>query len=183
VLRYAVHAYAWTSSWSNDDLWIVDHAAELGLDAIEIPLMEPDKVDPAAIAKRAEACGLEVLTSLALPDGADPASEEERERRRGLELLRRCVDLTADMGATILTGVVYSTIGRRIDRRPDDGDYERAAGCCARRHGTPGSAPSRSGSSRSTATRPTSSTPVRRGFGCWSSPASRTSASISTPTT
>ena len=34
ALRFAVHAYAWTSSWSNDDLWIVDHVAELGLDAL-----------------------------------------------------------------------------------------------------------------------------------------------------
>jgi hypothetical protein len=34
ALRFAVHAYAWTSSWSKDDLWNVDHAAELGLDAL-----------------------------------------------------------------------------------------------------------------------------------------------------
>ncbi len=126
-LRYAVHAYAWTSSWSNADLWIVDHAAELGLDAIEIPLMEPEKVDPRAIAERAAGAGLDVLTSLALPEGADPAHEDEAVRRRGLELLTRCIDLTADMGAAVFTGVVYSAIGRRIERRPDEADYARAA--------------------------------------------------------
>ena len=27
-LRYSVHAYAWTTSWSNDDLWIIDHAKD-----------------------------------------------------------------------------------------------------------------------------------------------------------
>jgi D-psicose/D-tagatose/L-ribulose 3-epimerase len=126
-LRFAVHAYAWTSSWSNDDLWIVDHAAELGLDALEVPLMEPDLVDPAAIRARAEAAEIGLLTSLALPDGADPAAEDEAERAAAEELLVRCVDLTADLGATILTGVVYSAIGKRLDRRPDDGDYVRAA--------------------------------------------------------
>jgi len=127
ALRYAVHAYAWTSSWSNDDLWIIDHAKELGLDAVEIPLMEPDKVDAAAIGERARAHGLEVLASLALPEGADPAHEDPEIRRRGLELLVRCIDLAADMGSSILTGVVYSAIGRRIDRRPDEGDYLRSA--------------------------------------------------------
>ncbi|RDI75809.1 Sugar phosphate isomerase/epimerase [Gaiella occulta] len=126
-LRYAVHAYAWTSSWSNADLPIIDHVRELGLDAVEIPLMEPDKVDPAAIAARAQACGLEVLTSLALPEHADPSSEDKDVRRRGLELLTRCIDLTANMGASVFTGVVYSAIGRRIDRRVEEADYERAA--------------------------------------------------------
>jgi D-psicose/D-tagatose/L-ribulose 3-epimerase len=127
-LRYAVHAYAWTSSWSNDDLWIVDHAAELGLDAIEIPLMEPEKVDPSAIAERSTAAGLDVVASLALPEGADPAHEDAEVRRRGLEFLTRCIDLTAEMGARVFTGVVYSAIGRRIDRRPAEADYRRAAG-------------------------------------------------------
>jgi len=126
-LRYAVHAYAWTSGWSSDDLWIVEHVKELGLDAIEIPLMEPDEVDPAAIAERTQACALEVLGSLALPEGADPSHEDAEVRRRGLELLVRCIDLTADMGGSILTGVVYSAIGRRIERRPEEEDYLRAA--------------------------------------------------------
>jgi D-psicose/D-tagatose/L-ribulose 3-epimerase len=126
-LRFAIHAYAWTSSWSNDDLWIVDHAAELGLDALEVPLMEPDLVDPAAIRARAEAAGIGLLTSLALPGGADPAAEDEAERAAAEELLVRCVDLTAELGATILTGVVYSAIGKRLDRRPDERDYLRAA--------------------------------------------------------
>jgi D-psicose/D-tagatose/L-ribulose 3-epimerase len=130
-LRYAVHAYAWTSSWSNADLPMLDHVKELGLDAIEVPLMEPDAVDPAAIAARAEAVGLDVLASVALPEGADPAHEDEDIRRRGHEFLERCVDLTAEMGATVLTGVIYSAIGRRIERRPDEADYLRAAGVLA----------------------------------------------------
>jgi D-psicose/D-tagatose/L-ribulose 3-epimerase len=126
-LRYAVHAYAWTSSWSSADLPVIDHVRELGLDAVEIPLMEPDEVDPAAIAERAQTAGVEVVTSLALPEGADPADEDADVRRRGLELLRHCIDLTADMGATSFSGVLYSAIGRRIHRRPEEADYARAA--------------------------------------------------------
>jgi D-psicose/D-tagatose/L-ribulose 3-epimerase len=126
-LRYAVHAYAWTSSWSSADLPLIDHVSELGLDAIEIPLMEPDSVDPAAIGERAQAAGLDVVTSLALPEDADPAHEDAAVRRRGLQLLVRCIDLTAGMGATSFSGVVYSAIGRRIERRPEESDYERAA--------------------------------------------------------
>jgi D-psicose/D-tagatose/L-ribulose 3-epimerase len=127
MIRYAVHAYAWTSSWSNADLEIVDHAASLGLDAIEIPLMELDAVDSAAIRERAERAGIGVLTSVVCPEDADPSSEEERVREAGLDFLNRCVDATAAMGATVFTGVTYSALGRRLDRRPDRADMERAA--------------------------------------------------------
>jgi D-psicose/D-tagatose/L-ribulose 3-epimerase len=126
-MRYAVHAYAWTSSWSNADLDLIDHAASLGLDAFEIPLMELDAVDPSAIRERAEAAGVEVLTSVVCPEDAEPSSEDERVREAGLDFLNRCIDATADMGATVFTGVTYSALGRRLDRRPERADMERAA--------------------------------------------------------
>jgi D-psicose/D-tagatose/L-ribulose 3-epimerase len=126
-MRYAVHAYAWTSSWSNADLDLIDHAASLGLDAIEIPLMELDAVDPGAIRGRVERVGIDVLTSVVCPEDADPSSEDERVRDAGRDFLTRCVDATADMGATVFTGVTYSALGRRLDRRPERADMERTA--------------------------------------------------------
>jgi D-psicose/D-tagatose/L-ribulose 3-epimerase len=127
MISYAVHAYAWTSSWSNTDLDLVDHAASLGLDAIEIPLMELEAVDPPTIRERVEQAGLDVLTSVVCSEDADPSSEDERVREAGLDFLKRCVDATAGMGATIFTGVTYSALGRRLDRRPGRADMERAA--------------------------------------------------------
>ena len=127
MISYAVHAYAWTSSWSNEELPILDRAAGLGLDAIEIPLMELDAVDPAAIRERAAATGLDVLTSVVCGEDTDPSSEDERTRAAALDFLNACVDATADMGATVFTGVTYSALGRRPERRPERADYERAA--------------------------------------------------------
>jgi D-psicose/D-tagatose/L-ribulose 3-epimerase len=183
ALRFAVHAYAWTSSSSNDDLWIVDHAAELGLDALEVPLMEPDLIDSPALRGGADAAGIGLLTSRALPEGADPAAENPEERRHARDLLLRGVDLTADMGATVFTGVLYSAIGKRIDRRPCDDDYPRAARCCETLRVTQPRAASRSGSSQSTATRPASLTQPPKRTAYAASWVSRTSAFISTRTT
>jgi D-psicose/D-tagatose/L-ribulose 3-epimerase len=115
-MRYAVHAYAWTSSWSNDDLDLIDHAASLGLDAIEIPLMELHAVDPGAIRDRTERARIDVLTSVVCPEDAEPSSEDERVREAGRDFLMRCVDVTADMGASVFTGVTY--LGARPPARP-----------------------------------------------------------------
>ncbi len=126
-MRYAVHAYAWTSSWSNEDLAIVDRAAGLGLDTLEIPLMELDAVDPPAIRERADRAGIRLLTSVVCPEDADPSSEDDGVRERGLDFLKRCIDATADMGADVFTGVTYSALGRRLERRPAREDMSRAA--------------------------------------------------------
>jgi D-psicose/D-tagatose/L-ribulose 3-epimerase len=104
VLKYAVHAYAWTSSWSNEDLPILDRAKKLGLDAVEIPLMDLDAVDAAAIRERAGEQGLEVLASVAVDEATDPTSESAAVRDRARDFLRRCVERTAEMGATVFTG-------------------------------------------------------------------------------
>jgi D-psicose/D-tagatose/L-ribulose 3-epimerase len=126
-ISYAVHAYAWTSSWSNQDLPILDRAAGLGLDSVEIPLMELDAVDPVAIRERAERAGVGLLTSVACADDTDPSSEQDSVREAAREFLLGCVDATAAMGAPVFTGVTYSALGRRLDRRPTSADSERAA--------------------------------------------------------
>jgi D-psicose/D-tagatose/L-ribulose 3-epimerase len=127
AIRYAVHAYAWTSGWTSDDLGILEHAAGLGLDGVEIPLMELDAVDPGAIRDAAAEAGVEVLTSVACAEDTDPTSDDERVRENARAFLERCVDATAEMGAEIFTGVTYSALGRRLERRPEEADYERAA--------------------------------------------------------
>ena len=127
-MSYAIHAYAWTSSWTSGDLGILDHAADLGLDGVEIPLMELDAVDPAAIRERAARAGVQLRTSVACADDTDPSSEDGRVRENARAFLERCVDVTAEMGARVFTGVTYSSLGRKLDRRPEEPDYERAAG-------------------------------------------------------
>jgi D-psicose/D-tagatose/L-ribulose 3-epimerase len=126
-LRYAAHAYAWTSSWSNDDLGVFEHARDLGLDYVEIPLMELDAIDAAANRAAAEKAGVGIVTSIALPDEADPSSDDDDVRASAFELLSRCIELTAAMGSALFSGVIYSAIGRRLDRSPNEADYSRSA--------------------------------------------------------
>jgi D-psicose/D-tagatose/L-ribulose 3-epimerase len=127
LISYAVHAYAWTSSWSSADLPILQRAAGLGLDAVEIPLAELDLVDPPAIRESAERAGVGLLTSVACPDDADPSSEDERVRAAAADFLKRCMDATSAMGATVFTGVTYSALFRRVQRRPTRADRQRTA--------------------------------------------------------
>lgn len=127
AIKYMVHAYAWTSSWSNDDLGLIEHTLELGLDGIEIPLMELEGVDPAAIRARAEAAGADVVTSVGLNEATDPTSSDAAIRDAARDYLGRCLEASAEMGAPVFTGVTYSALGPVYDHAPTAEEYERAA--------------------------------------------------------
>ncbi len=126
-LQYAVHAYAWTNSWSNDTLDIIDRARDLGFDLVEVPLMEIDKVDAAAIKARAAEAGMALCTSTACAEATDPTSDDSSVRAAGLDYLKKCIKATADMGGTVFTGVTYSAIGRKITGRPTEAHWDHAA--------------------------------------------------------
>lgn len=126
-LRYAVHAYAWTNSWSNDTLHIIDRARDLGFDMVEVPLMEIAKVDPVAIKTRASELGMDLCTSTACSEATDPTSDDPAVRAAGLHYLKECIQATARMGGTVFTGVTYSAIGRKISGRPREEHWDWAA--------------------------------------------------------
>lgn len=126
-LQYSVHSYAWSTTWDNTTLGLIDHAKELGFDLIEIPLMELDKFDPVAVKQRAQSVGIGVLTSIACNEANDLASEDEAVRKAGVAFLKRCVDAAHGAGSNIVTGVIYTAIGRKIDAMPDQRYWDWAA--------------------------------------------------------
>jgi D-psicose/D-tagatose/L-ribulose 3-epimerase len=84
-------------------------------------------VDAAAIRSRAAKVGIGLCTSTACSLENDPTGDDEATRKRGIQYLKNCIKATADMGATVFTGVTYSAMGRRIAEMPGDMYWERAA--------------------------------------------------------
>ena len=124
-LKYSLHAFGWSPIWSNDYLHLIDHAKELGFDALEIPVMVASMVDAAATKARAAATGIEILCSCVCPAQADPTGEDEETRNNAREYLKERIRLTAETGSGLLSGIIYSTPGRRV--MPTEAHWERAA--------------------------------------------------------
>ncbi len=123
---------AWTAHWSDESLPLIDRVAELGLDFIEIPLMDVDDVHPGPIRKRLDAVGIDVVTSTVLGAATDITSADPEVRAAGLDYLRRCVDVTAELGASQVSGVIYGMHGKRPSSRPDEQERAWSAECLTR---------------------------------------------------
>jgi len=120
-LKYPVHAYAWTSSWSNETRNLIDRAMQLGFNMIEIPLMEVELVNPHAIKQRLSAVGLGVCTSTVLPESADITGEDQDTRRRGGDYLKRCINVTAETRASIGSTYMWRKLADYSDQLLTDG--------------------------------------------------------------
>jgi D-psicose/D-tagatose/L-ribulose 3-epimerase len=93
--------------------------------------MDVDDVNPEPIRKRLEGAGIGVVTSTVLSEATDITSTAPEVRAAGLEYLRRCVDVTANLGAPQLSGVIYGMHGKRPPNRPGEQDWAWSAECLA----------------------------------------------------
>ncbi len=126
-MKLGIHAMAWTNHWSNASLDLIDRARSLGMDFIEIPLLDLADIDPPAIRERLRATAFDVVTSTVLSAATDLTADDEATRAAGVAYLLRCVEATAAMGARQFSGVIYSEIGRRPPFRPTERHWHWAA--------------------------------------------------------
>ncbi|MCP8615673.1 sugar phosphate isomerase/epimerase family protein [Salirhabdus salicampi] len=126
-MKLGIHAYAWCSEWTNDQLDLINYTKSLGLDFIEIPLMTLDSFDPIKVKQRLEELNFEAVTSTVLLEGTDITSDDENVRANGIDYLKRCVKATHDMGATSFSGVIYSEHVKPAKKRPDTTVWEHSA--------------------------------------------------------
>jgi D-psicose/D-tagatose/L-ribulose 3-epimerase len=80
--------------------------------------MGVEDVHPAPIRRALDAAGIDVVTSTVLSAQTDLTSPDPAVRRAGVEYLRRCTDVTAELGARQLSGVIYGEHGQRPPQRP-----------------------------------------------------------------
>jgi len=110
-MQIGCHASVWTGEFDDAGLKLaIDKTSAAGFDLIEIPLMDPEKADPAAVRQMLDGAGLATTASLGLSEHTDISSEDPGIVAAGEALLRRCLEFLSDVGGTHLVGVIYSAM-------------------------------------------------------------------------
>ncbi|MGI9511046.1 MAG: sugar phosphate isomerase/epimerase family protein, partial [Geminicoccaceae bacterium] len=108
-----VHALVFVSGWSQEEASrAIDHAADAGYDYLEIPLIDPKAIDVEQTAKALEKAGIKPITSLGLGMETDISSDDPTTVSRGEALLTTALSVARDLGSTMLSGVLYSALGK-----------------------------------------------------------------------
>ena len=119
-MQIGCHASVWTGEFDDAGLkHAIDKTSAAGFDLIEIPLMDPDKADPAAVRKMLDSAGLATTASLGLSERTDISSEDPEVVAAGEALLRSCLEFLSDVGGTHLVGVIYSAMRKYMTPATD----------------------------------------------------------------
>ena len=115
-MKLGIHLSTFTPGWGDDVLPFIDTAAQIGYDAVEIPLMYPDAFDAAGARQRLREHHLACTCGTGLNPAEDISSLDADIRRKGMERLLRCTQLCEELGSDCLGGVLYAPWGLRTPR-------------------------------------------------------------------
>ncbi len=117
-----VHALVWVGGTTDDEVAeAVRRTAAAGYDLLELSLHDMARLDTAAARAALEAAGLGVACSRGLAFDADVSSDDPEVVSRGAEILRASLDVAHELGAPILTGALYSALGKYGHRLTERG--------------------------------------------------------------
>jgi len=123
-MKYGAHCYLFTSRWSDNDLYLLDLAKELGLSVFELSVGDDVSFNFRRTGEHAASLGLELIIG---PGGAWPlecdlSADDPADRAKGLAWHRRQVDTAAELGAIAYAGAMYGHPGVVKRRRPPSGE-------------------------------------------------------------
>jgi len=106
-----VHALVWSGEWDEAAArHAISSAAAAGFDLIEIPILDPFGIDTAMTRRLLDEYGLAAACSMGLPPHADVSSEDPAVVAAGKDMLTRAVEVSAEISASDLCGVLYSRL-------------------------------------------------------------------------
>jgi D-psicose/D-tagatose/L-ribulose 3-epimerase len=134
-MNFGVHAALWMRTWQDDVVPYLDRAAGLGFDSVEVSLLGTDPGTARRLRERARELGLVLTCTTGLAPQQDVTSDDPAVRAAGVAALRDALQVTHELGAELLCGVIFAPWGvRRGDRRAER--WARAAAALAGVAGT-----------------------------------------------
>jgi D-psicose/D-tagatose/L-ribulose 3-epimerase len=110
---FGVHALVWTGGWSASD---AEHAiassAEAGFDLIEVPALDPSRIDTALTRELLAKYGLRAGVSLGLTLDTDINSEDMAKVAAGRSTLMSALDVASGIGAEYIGGVLFGALAK-----------------------------------------------------------------------
>ena len=108
-----IHALVWMGNTSPASVeFAISKTQQVGYDLLELSLHDSLNLDVAAARKQLAEAGLAVACFRGLAFDADVSSDDSETVARGEQLLQESLRITDELGGTVLTGALYSALGK-----------------------------------------------------------------------
>jgi D-psicose/D-tagatose/L-ribulose 3-epimerase len=125
-MKFGINTFLWASAFGPEQFGVLSGVREHGFDGVEIPLLRPREFQSAAIRRALAENALHCTVVSVVPSGLSLISEDASVRRQAISYLTECIAGTAEVGANLLVGPLYSPVGYLPGRRRNSDEWMRA---------------------------------------------------------
>jgi D-psicose/D-tagatose/L-ribulose 3-epimerase len=125
-MKLGVNTFIWSAEFSRAQLLLLPRIKEHGFDGVEVPMFDPADFPAAEIRDGVARNGLECTVCSIIPGGRSLISEDAEVRRRTRQHLRDAIEATAEAGARVIDGPLYSPVGFLPGRRRTRDEWQWA---------------------------------------------------------
>ena len=111
MLKFGVATLIWTEEFTVKNLPLIDKAKTLGFDVLDLNISHPERFPAKAVRERIKEVGIEPVTTIGLPRDSNLIDRDPKIRQHGVETLKKVVDISAEIGAKVMGGVIYAQWG------------------------------------------------------------------------
>jgi len=110
-MKLGLNTLLWGSHFGPNDFHRLPAIKEAGFDGIEFPLFDPNNFAASAVRRECERVGLECTAVTVIPGGLHLGSSDAAVRAGAQEHVKACIQQTAEAGAKLLSGPLFSPVG------------------------------------------------------------------------
>ncbi|MCC5936809.1 MAG: sugar phosphate isomerase/epimerase [Lunatimonas sp.] len=118
-VTFATTTWLWTSPFTTETTSLFSKIKEMGFDAVEIPVEDPALIDAQKVKHALEEQDLKPVICGAFGPSRDLTHEDPSYHKTSLDYIRRCFQISAEVGARFVAGPMYSAVGKARLLPPD----------------------------------------------------------------
>lgn len=116
-MKFGVNTLIWGAMFGPSDFPLLPRIRDAGFDGVELPLLDPHSFEPAVVGRELDKVGLERTAVAIVPGGLSLGSSDAAIRQRAKDHIELCVASARDVGATLLSGPMYTPVGYLTGQR------------------------------------------------------------------
>src|SRR5262245_19017610 len=123
-MKFGMDLLLWTDRMHDGLTPVLEQLKEMGYDAVEVPIFQPDVELCREWGKRLADMGLERTGITICTAEGNPISADPQNRAAGVDDIRRKLDCCRALGAPVLCGPIHSALGHFSGRGPTPDEWK-----------------------------------------------------------
>jgi D-psicose/D-tagatose/L-ribulose 3-epimerase len=123
-MKFGMDLLLWTDRMHDGMMPIVRELKQIGYDAVEVPIFQPDVALCRDWGTRLDDLGLERTGITICTADGNPISPDPANRATAVDAIRRTLDCCQALGARVLCGPIHSALGHFSGRGPTDDEWK-----------------------------------------------------------